>query len=90
MSPVRGTSGQLTNEATLKLQKPYFPDTGPKEMGYSVAVSNHNSSIPVNVVGKLSQVRQSRNRNTNSTVVNSEDPFTGETVELVEAQRLLL
>lgn len=55
MSHVRWTSclGPLTNQGTVKLQKMYFLHAEPDEMGHTVAVSNHNCCIPVDVVGKL-------------------------------------
>lgn len=54
MSRVRWTSclGPPANQGTVKLQKTYFPDVGPNEMGHTVAVSNHNCCMPVNVVGR--------------------------------------
>lgn len=56
MSHVRWISclGPLRNQGTVKLQKMYFPDAGPNEMGHTIVVSNHSCCIPVSAVGKLS------------------------------------
>lgn len=81
MCHVRWTSclGPSTNQGTIKLQKTSFPDAGPNEMGNTVAVSNHNCCILINVVGKLSLLNQTElQQECEFNSGNSENPFTEE------------
>lgn len=54
MSHVTWTSSLVPLTIQGTLQKTYFTDDGPNEVGQTTAVSVHNCSILLNVVGKLS------------------------------------